>query len=134
MWPTPHTQPRCAPCAGAGVIRHLAIAMDAYSICAACRGIGRLRCVWPILFANGSHIIDSTHTHHVVEAAKEVVNEDWKTALAHGQPAVQQGTRGLMTEVVFNFYGRWARVVFEDRDYSIYVDFARLNYIETLAT
>ncbi len=82
----------------------------------------------PIFFANGYHVPIPKKTR--VVAATRVSNEDWKTALAHKQRSFGKGEQGTLVDIVVNFYGSYALVDFDGVNYSTYVKWSDLEYLE----
>lgn len=124
----------CEICAGTGVIRTcnwIASPQEFVFTCPACRGSRHRPITQYHRFANRDVAIKSFHIHHVFEAAEDIHNEDWKTALAHKQKPIATGARGVGV-LIFNFYGKFVRIDFEGYDYGVYAPLSSLNYIETL--
>lgn len=82
-------------------------------------------------FANGEHAVEGD-TVYRVEAVGVIQNEDWKTAIALGQRSIQPGEKGDFLGITDNFYGRWARVQFDEVDFALYCQFKCLNLLEAV--
>lgn len=50
----------------------------------------------------------------IVEALDDMINEDWKTALARNQPVMPRGMKGRVKRVIQNFYGTFLEVLADD--------------------
>lgn len=78
-----------------------------------------------IKFANGTFVWEGKPLR--IQADVTISNEDWKTAFAQKQRAIEDGEFGYLSDVVPNLYGVWARVQFDDVEYSIYTTFDKLR-------
>jgi hypothetical protein len=78
-------------------------------------------------FNNGEHTIEPGKTR--VSAVRVISNEDWKTAMAHGQRSFEVGEQATLSDAIVNFYGSYARVQFDNVDFSVYVKWSDLNWV-----
>ena len=65
----------------------------------------------------------------ILKAKRRVVNEDWKTALAHNQPAIEEGQLVTFIQRYTNFYGNWIIVVTNDNRYYVSEDDFEGNFL-----
>ncbi len=79
-------------------------------------------------FQNGRFAIEPGKTR--VQAAKTIYNEDYKTAMAHNQRAIEPGERGTLNNALLNFYGSYADVSFDDVNFGVYVKWSDLIFLE----
>lgn len=65
----------------------------------------------------------------ILKAKRRVVNEDWKTALAHNQPAIEEGQLVTFIQRYRNFYGNWIIVLTNDNRYYVSEDDFEGNFL-----
>lgn len=51
--------------------------------------------------------IFSSKMSTILEAIDDVYDENWKTAIRHGNPCIPKGTKVLLEDIITNYYGKY---------------------------
>lgn len=75
-------------------------------------------CFYPGPFKDSRSLI-RTIIRFRVKTICECQNEDWKTAIAHHQPRIPEGTELEVKDILQNFYGKFIEVDYQGDRYSL---------------
>ena len=64
-----------------------------------------------------------------IKTLMSIQDEDWKTAIAQKKETIPKNTELEVTGVIYNCYGRWLEVIYNNSLY--YIDPSKVEYIKT---
>ena len=63
-----------------------------------------------------------------IKTLMSIQDEDWKTAIAQKKETIPKNTELEVTGVIYNCYGRWSEVIYNNSLY--YIDPSKVEYIK----
>lgn len=57
--------------------------------------------------SDGKEYVFSPKIPTILEAIKNVYDEDWKTAVTHGNPCIPKGTKVMLEDIITNYHGKY---------------------------
>lgn len=67
------------------------------------------------VLADGQEYLFFDEDKYILGTERDIYDEDWKTALVHGNPCIPKGTKVELEKVVRNFYGTYFLIQYAGR-------------------